>query len=146
MVFCWPLFVFVSSLSFGHYIVCSPFIYGFWLPHSYLQTFLHSNEFTCISYASLSRIPTTELHCSQQSRTKEHLLADRDDSHTHISRIIKLGGSDRWQVDRRETFPLSYLSEPLIAVWVLTRKGLWNICLPVLWRLRKIRWFHCWLL
>jgi hypothetical protein len=28
---------------------------------------------------------------------------------------------------RREIFPLSYLSEPLIAVWVLTRKGLWNI-------------------
>ena len=39
VVFCWPLFVFLTFLTFGHCIVW-PLIYSFWFPNWYLQAFL----------------------------------------------------------------------------------------------------------
>jgi hypothetical protein len=38
-MFCWSFFV-LCTFSFGHCVVCSSSIYGFWLPFWYLQTLL----------------------------------------------------------------------------------------------------------
>jgi hypothetical protein len=46
LFFCLLAIVLSVLLSFGHCVVCSSSIYGFWLPLSYLQTLLitHRNQ------------------------------------------------------------------------------------------------------
>jgi hypothetical protein len=67
-MFCRSL-LFFCTFSFGHCVVCSSSIYGFWLPFWYLQTLLVPNVssilvFSIIDYTRTTPTPGGEPMCS----------------------------------------------------------------------------------
>ena len=88
LFFCLLAIVLSVLLSFGHCVVCSSSIYGFWLPHWFLQTFLTRNAQCALN--SISSFWYQSLHIAGVDPYITSLLTSNElmDLHVVISKFV----------------------------------------------------------